>query len=536
MTTLTLFSLLSLPLPGNPANSEKVQLVEIEGSNLPIDLATKAGMAYDPALIQADVRTLYATGRFHDVVATVADRAEGKLVTFHVVPETARLLRQIHYEPTDLPLNFAVTSAVPVNAKYIHQVTSTIRAQLAQHGFPNPQIDYEVKPVDSRFVDLRFRIERGESVRVAEVRIVGSEAAEQSLSELHSLKGRRILPPIPRLWKGWTLRPTFTYGALDSDVSRINSSYLRRGYFDVVVRTGHIEYKNRAASIYLFVRPGQKSEVRQWSVEGLGFDRRLEKVSGDFKPYKLCGCLFDLRRQSERQGYLDFSAKLSVQSNGGGSELVVKVDRGVPYRVRTVNFRGNHKFSDRVLRANLVLDEMDLLDASRLRKSLARINQSRFFEPLDEHSVDVRTNAQSGMADVTIHVRERKSGSWLLSGPVGPMSVSGPLQFALASRLPSWGRDALELSTYFASFNILAQADPISKAILSTTRAFVPVLAIHRSYNPGDGWKSGFGVAPQLGWRATAASYGMTQTRERLLPLLAGKKAYTLTLFGALQN
>jgi hypothetical protein len=297
-----------------------------------------------------------------------------------------------------------------------------------------------------------------------------------------------------------------------------------------------IEYKNGGASIYLFLQPGQKSEVRQWSVEGLGFDRRLEKVSGDFKPYKLCGCLFDLRRQSERQGYLDFSAKLSVQSNGGGSELVVKVDRGVPYRVRTVNFRGNHKFSDRVLRANLVLDEMDLLDASRLRKSLARINQSRFFEPLDEHSVDVRTNAQSGMADVTIHVRERKSGSWLLSGPVGPMSVSGPLQFALASRLPSWGRDALELSTYFASFNILAQADPISKAILSTTRAFVPVLAIHRSYNPGDGWKSGFGVAPQLGWRATAASYGMTQTRERLLPLLAGKKAYTLTLFGALQN
>jgi hypothetical protein len=265
-------------------------------------------------------------------------------------------------------------------------------------------------------------------------------------------------------------------------------------------------------------------------VEGFGFERRLENVSGDFEPAKLCSCLFDLRRQSEKQGYWEFSVKLAVKSNGGGSELVATVDRGVPYHVRTLNFRGNHKFSDRVLRANMLLDEMDLLDTTRLRKSLARMNQSRFFEPLDEHSVDVRIDAQSGMADVTIQVRERKSGSWLLSGPAGPTSVSGPLQFALASHLPSWGRGVLELSTYFASFSVLAQADPISRAILTTTRPFVPVLAVQRSYNPGDGWKSGFGIAPQLGWRATAASYGMTQTRERLLSLLAGKKVYTSTL------
>jgi outer membrane protein assembly factor BamA len=240
MTTLTLFSLLSLPLPGNPANSEKVQLVEIEGSNLPIDLATKVGMAYDPVLIQSDVRTLYATGRFHDVVVKVEDRGEGKLVTFHVVPETARLLRQIHYKPTDLPLNFAMTP-VPVNAKYIHQVTSAIRAQLSQHGFADPQIECEVKPVDSRFADLWFHIERGKPVHVDKVRIVGSEGDRQSLSGLHSLKDRRILPPIPGVWKGWTLRPAFTYGALDSDVSHVNSSYLRRGFFDVVVHTDHIE-------------------------------------------------------------------------------------------------------------------------------------------------------------------------------------------------------------------------------------------------------------------------------------------------------
>src|SRR5688572_11261982 len=110
MKTLTLLGLVSLTILGDSANAQKVQLVQVKGSNLPIDLATKIGMDYDPALIQVDVRTLYATGRFHDVVAKVKDHAEGKLVTFHVVPDTARLLRQIHYRPTDLRLSVPMTS------------------------------------------------------------------------------------------------------------------------------------------------------------------------------------------------------------------------------------------------------------------------------------------------------------------------------------------------------------------------------------------------------------------------------------------
>jgi len=523
-----MFFLLALALPGSAANSENVRSVEIQGSNLPIELATKAGGAFDATSIQADVRKLYASGRFHDIIAIVKESAEGKLVTFHVVPQTARLLREIHYEPADLPVKLAATSNVPVDAKYIHQAASTIRAQLARKGFRNPRIESEVRPVDARFADLWFHVERGEAAHVASVRMAGSE--EQSVSGLRALKGRRILPPIPGLWKGWTMRPTFTDGALDSDVSNLNSSYLRKGYFGAVVRTDHIEYENGGVNIYLLLQPGKRTKVRQWAVEGLGFDRVVEKAPGEFKADTLCSCLLDLRRKSEKQGYLDFSVKLAVKPHDGESQLIATVERGIPYQVRTLNFRGNHKFSDRVLRANMLLDEMDLLDSTRLRKSLARINQSGFFEPLDEHSVDIRTDTKSGMADVTIRVRERKAASWLLSGPAGPMSVSGPLQFALASRLPSWGKGVLELSTYFASFSVLAQADPISQAILNTTRTIVPVLAVQRPYNPGDGWKSGFAVAPQLGWRATALSYGMTQTRERLLPHLAGTRMYTSTL------
>src|SRR4029453_9156685 len=90
-----------------------------------------------------------------------------------------------------------------------------------------------------------------------------------------------------------------------------------------------------------------------------------------------------------------------------------------------------------------LLNEAPPLDKTVLRKSLARINSTGLFEPLSQADVVVNTPAGSNRADLTIQLRERKMLHWYLSGPVGPMSVAGPLQFKLGSRLPPWGRNVL---------------------------------------------------------------------------------------------
>jgi hypothetical protein len=41
---------------------------------------------------------------------------------------------------------------------------------------------------------------------------------------------------------------------------------------------------------------------------------------------------------------------------------------------------------------------------------------------------------------------------------------------------------------------------------------------------PASGWVSGFSVAPQIGWRAMAMGYAVTQIQQRTLPLLASDR------------
>jgi hypothetical protein len=94
----------------------------------------------------------------------------------------------------------------------------------------------------------------------------------------------------------------------------------------------------------------------------------------------------------------------------------------------------------------------------------------------------------------------------------------------------------LELSTYTASVSMFAFADPLLPLLaVDPRRRLLPVLALQRPFSPAEGWKSGFSLAPQLGWRASGLSYSITQAQQRLLPLLSGNRGLTPELQVAVQ-
>jgi hypothetical protein len=61
-------------------------------------------------------------------------------------------------------------------------------------------------------------------------------------------------------------------------------------------------------------------------------------------------------------------------------------------------------------------------------------------------------------------------------------------------------------------------------------RKLLPVLALSRPFSPGEGWESGFTIAPELGWKAPALGYSLTQMQQRLLPVLAGESGLVAEL------
>ena len=165
-----------------------------------------------------------------------------------------------------------------------------------------------------------------------------------------------------------------------------------------------------------------------------------------------------------------------------------------------------------------------MLDGRLLRKSIDRLNRTKLFEPTDASQVLINP-AGNGVANVIVKLKELKRGSWRISGPAGPPSFAGALEASVRSRLPPWGSGVFELATYTVSVSVFAFAHPILPLLAADPRrSLVPVLAIARPFSPGEGWTSGFFIAPQLGWRASMVAYSATQLEQRLLPILAGDR------------
>jgi hypothetical protein len=118
---------------------------------------------------------------------------------------------------------------------------------------------------------------------------------------------------------------------------------------------------------------------------------------------------------------------------------------------------------------------------------------------------------------------ERKRGAWNLSGPVGPASVAGPLEASIRTRLPAWGSGLLEASTYTVSLSMFAFMHSVLPIGIPNI-PFIPIAALTRPYTPGQGWKSGFMIVPELGWQYMVLGYGASQLQHRLIPILQGDR------------
>lgn len=535
MRTLLFFSAaLAADLPVIPGSQQLVESVSFEGTDGQLAVQTQPGSVYDEASVQEDVRSLYRTGRFADIRVEATRGAAGQRITFHVVETRRLMLRELRTNPDDFRFKAEIAAGTPMDQVRAQAIASEFRRQLTGQGYADTLVDPEIVPVAPGKADLVLHVRTGDRVRAKEVELTGATVIPRKdvLKRLQALRGKQIIPGIPGLWKGFRLSPEYTTLGAASDVARVRSLYLSRGYFDATVRLDHTDIEKGKAKVNLLLNPGMQYQVRRWQVSGTGIDNRLGTVRGAFRSGDLCRCLFDLRREAEQAGIMDFSVSLAVAPVETSNPLVKQVDlfakvtRGQPYRIRRIELLGNKRFSDSTIRANLLLDEADLLDSTLLRKSLDRINRSSLFEPLDGRSVDVATDEKTGLADIRLRLKERKFGSWLLSGPVGPMSIAGPLQFTLASRLPAWGQGILELSSWYASVSVMAYADPFAHVRGSDPgRRILPVFALRRPFIPAQSWTSGITVAPQLGWRGTGATYAAAQLRDRVLPWMSGSQA-----------
>jgi hypothetical protein len=346
--------------------------------------------------------------------------------------------------------------------------------------------------------------------RVREIRFTGDPVDADALKRvLQELESRQVIPGI------WTRRPLYETRAVEADLARLRSFYFSQGYFDARVGVRSVTVDRGDAVVTLEVQSGPKYVVRHIEIDGINDERAAtaRDSSREFPVETVCKYLFDARRIAESEGRLDFAVELEISHAIAGSrsvDVTFRVRPGSAYTVGRIDFSGHHRINESTLRRAMALQERSLFDVGKLRASLARLSRSALFEPLTPRNVEIRTKPDTLTADLTVAIRERSDRRWSLSGPLGPSAV-GLLEATISSRLPPWGRDVFEASTYYLSFSATGFSNPLIRLLPIRVRPSPPtLLVLERPYVPGQALLSGFALSPQLSAPRLLAGYGLT--------------------------
>jgi len=488
----------------------------INGAPASLPLETQAGDRFDPVKLQRDVHTIWSSGRVSDVQVEALTEGEAVRLVFHIHEKNTIRIRRVRVEPPTPGVRIQIEPGTELDAQGVQQIAAGVRKQLESSGFPDAHAESQVVPAGAGSADLLIRIDKRGAMDIAGVTFSGALGVKpvELRRAARATHTKTMVPGIPGVWRGWHVSPGYNSDAVQSDLASLRSFYYRRGYFDADVRLDSTEFTEGAARIDFMIHSGPQYRIRKLDGVPLeSFENPMDAV---------CRDLFAQRRAAERRGVLDFSARLEAD----GVNANTATTTGRTYRIDRIDFRGNRHFRDETLRRMLLLDEGAPLDEELLRQSLARINRTGWFEPLTERSVVVNTPPGSDRAHVIIGLKETRNRHWSFSGPVGPMSIGGSLDFAIGSRLPSWGRGLMELSTYTASLNLMLLAKPLGGLIpFLPNRRFIQFVTIERPLLPGERLLSGFAITPQFGWQGMVAGYGMSQTRSFLHGILGTDRA-----------
>jgi outer membrane protein assembly factor BamA len=521
------------PIEPVESTSLIIKAIRVVGTSSGVDLKTQVGQVFDASTIQSDVHRLWATGRFDDIRVETTPQDDGTEIVFHVVEMPQYLLHQLRVEPSTYGLQVSLPEGTPITRLRAHQIAYQAEQSLRSDGFRAATVDYDIVPFIGQKVDLRLNIDAGERVRVKEVSFTGDTEFDpkELRGVLRSLKIKRVIPGIPGLWNGWHLFPGYSPDTIQGDLALLRSYYMSKGYYDATVKLDDVEIAQKSAHVKIQVQAGQLYHVRSWQVSGNGVRPKVVRpLNGLMRSQNFCSTLFVERRIAQHEGILDFTVNMQVQPTADSTreapeaDLAAVIDRGKPYHVGRINLEGNRHFSEAAVRGNFLLDEGDLLDEHLLRKSMERLNEANMFLPIDERSTIIHTDPKSGVADIDVRLTERKRGAWNLSGPVGPASIAGPLEASIRTRLPAWGRGIFELSSYTASVSLFAFVRPPIPGLGLPKIPFLPIAMLSRQFSPAEGWKSGFMIAPQIGWQYAVMGYGFTQLQHRLTPMLEGEQ------------
>lgn len=308
----------------------------------------------------------------------------------------------------------------------LERVRNELLRQYVAQGRYSASIETDVITEPRNRVRLDIKINEGVVASIAHINVVGNTVfPDDALTNLFELKTKKW-------YRFFSSADKYSREKLSGDLERLRSYYMDRGYVNMDIASTQVSITPDKKSVYITVNieEGEKFRIRDVKMEG---DLKLPEEtlrslllvqSGQVFSRKLMVTSSELiSRRLGNDGYAFADVRGIPETHPEDNTVTITfiVDPGKRVYVNRINFRGNTKTEDVVLRREMRQMEGGWASTYLIDQSKTRLERLGYFK-----EVKVDTAAVPGtddQVDVNYAVEEQPSGS--ISASVGFAQSSG---------------------------------------------------------------------------------------------------------------
>lgn len=383
-------------------------------------LPLKVGDTVDSARTADAIRALYKTGFFKDVRM----ERQGNTLVIDVVERPS--IASIEFTGNkELKTETLIEGLSQVgfaegrifNRSVFDRVEQELKRNYFAIGKYGVKIDSSVTPLERNRVAVRFDISEGKAARIKQINIVGNTVFDDGeLLDLFSLSSTKLFSFL-------TKADQYSKIKLAGDLETLRSFYLDRGYINFNIDSTQVSITPDKRDVYITVNITEGDQFVVSEVRLAGdlivdkeelFDLVSIRAGSVFSRKEITETTAALSERLGDDGYAfaNINAVPEIDEDTKQVALTFFLDPGKRVYVRRINFEGNTKTRDEVLRREMRQLEGAWMSTGAVERSKARLERLGFFE-----EVNVETPAVAGTADqvdVNYTVVEAPAGNLLL--------------------------------------------------------------------------------------------------------------------------
>ena len=302
----------------------------------------------------------------------------------------------------------------------LDQVEQELRRQYYSAGKYGARIETSVSPLDNNRVGIVIEVSEGVAARIRQINIVGNTVFEEAelLKQFES--------SAPGLLSFFTKDDQYSKQKLAGDLEALRSYYLDNGYLNFNVDSTQVSITPDKKDIYITINisegePFTVTEVRlagDLIVPKEALFGLVEIGAGDlFSRKKVTDTSKRLTDRIGEEGYSfgNVNAIPDIDQAAKTVALTFFIDPGKRVYARRINFAGNVKTKDEVLRREMRQQEGGWLSTTQVERGKERLERTGYFKEVNVETVAVPGTADQ--VDVNYTVEEAPGGR--LGGGLG---------------------------------------------------------------------------------------------------------------------